>query len=254
MIRYLIVEDERFAYEEMKRMISKLCTDYQLVNWTETVEQTVLFLKHHTVDLILMDIRLADGSCFEIFEQVPVLVPVIFTTAYDEYAIRAFKVNSIDYLLKPVEENDLQTAINKFEQFRNSSCPVSEYKKLKEALTGNDRRNRFLIQKGDTYHYIETQEIAFFYSEDKVVFLHTFSDKRYIVNYTLEQVEQSLDEKIFFRVSRNCITNINAIKKISKYFNSRLKLSFQPDCPHEILVSRVRVQYFLQWVDGISKI
>lgn len=168
--------------------------------WTATVEQTVQFLKHHPVDLMLLDIRLTDGNSFDIFEQIQVTTPVIFTTAYDEHAIQAFKVNSVDYLLKPVEEDDLLAALRKFEQFRVVQSPVTNYRKLEEALMSNCKKNRFLIQKGDAYHYVETSDIAFFYSEEKVVFLHTFSDKRYIVDYTLEQIEQLLDERTFFRV------------------------------------------------------
>jgi len=251
MLRYLLVEDERFAYEELKRMINKLRPDYNLAEWTKTVIRTVEFLRNNSVDLILLDIRLADGNSFDIFEQITVTTPIIFITAYDEHAIKAFKVNSVDYLLKPVEERDLATALNKFEQYRTVSPIVSDYKRLEEALTGNSRKNRFLIQKGETYHYVETSEIAFFYSEEKVAFLHTFSGKRFIIDYTLDKVERMLDEKEFFRVSRNCIANIHSIKKISKYFNSRLKLSFQPECPHEVLVSRVRVPDFLKWVDDI---
>ncbi|MDR2039066.1 MAG: LytTR family DNA-binding domain-containing protein [Bacteroidales bacterium] len=252
MTKYLIVEDERFAYEEMKRMVERLRPDYQLSGRTETVEQAIRFFKENQVDLILLDIRLADGSSFEIFEQVPLSTPVIFTTAYDEHAIRAFKVNSIDYLLKPVEEADLLAALDKFEQLHAvRQQPVFDYRKLEEALMGNHKRNRFLTQTGDNYHYIDTTDIAFLYSEDKVTFLHTFSNKRYLIDYTLTQVEQQLDDKIFFRVSRNCIANISSIRKISRYFNSRLKLTFQPDCPHEILVSRERASDFLKWVDGI---
>lgn len=252
MTKYLIVEDERFAYEEMKRMISQLRSGYELVSRTETIGQTVSFLKNNPVDLILMDIQLADGSCFDIFEQITISTPIIFTTAYDEHAIRAFKVNSVDYLLKPIEETDLLTAINKFEQLHTANQSALDYRKLEEAVMGNNRRkNRFLVQTGDVYSHINTPEIAFFYSEDKVTFLHTFSNKRYIVEYALSQIEQQLDEKTFFRVSRNCIANISAIKKISKYFNSRLKLTLQPECPHEILVSRERVSDFLKWVDGV---
>lgn len=251
MIKYLLVEDERFAYEEMKRMMEKLRPEYRLEAWVTTVEQTVQFLKHHVADLLLLDIRLTDGNSFEIFEQIKVTTPVIFTTAYDEHAIRAFKVNSVDYLLKPVEESDLQAALSKFEQLRATPASMPDYRTLEEGLMSNCKKNRFLIQKADAYYYVETSEVAFFYSEDKVVFLHTFSDKRYIVNYTLEQLEQMLDEKTFFRVSRNGIANINSIKKISKYFNSRLKLTFQPDCPHPVLISRVRVPDFLKWVDGV---
>lgn len=251
MIKYLIVEDERFAYDEMKRMIHKLRPNYQLINWTETVIQTIDFLQQNSVDLILLDIRLSDGSSFDIFEQISVSIPIIFTTAYDEYAIRAFKVNSVDYLLKPIDEADLIAALEKFERNRTIIPIIPEYKKLEDALMQNRKKNRFLIQVGDSYHYIDTSDVAYFYSEEKAIFLHTFSNKRYIIDYTLDQIERMLDEKVFFRASRNCITNIRSIKKISKYFNSRLKLTLEPNCPHEVLVSRVRVTDFLSWVDGI---
>lgn len=251
MIKYLIVEDERFAYDEMKRMIDKLRPNYQLINWTETVIQTIDFLQQNSVDLILLDIRLSDGSSFDIFEQISVSIPIIFTTAYDEYAIRAFKVNSVDYLLKPIDEADLIAALEKFERNRAITPIIPEYKKLEDALMQNRKKNRFLIQVGDSYHYIDTSDVAYFYSEEKAIFLHTFSNKRYIIDYTLDQIERMLDEKVFFRASRNCITNIRSIKKISKYFNSRLKLTLEPNCPHEVLVSRVRVTDFLSWVDGI---
>lgn len=249
-MKYLIVEDERFAYEEVKRMISKLRPDYELEKQTKTVIDTIAFLKTSAVDLILMDIRLADGNCFEVFNHLEVTTPVIFTTAYDEHAIKAFKLNSIDYLLKPFNEAELEAALIKFEKiFQHVSYTASP--KNYEQLLSVRTKNRFLISKGENYHYIETKDIAHFYSEDGVVFLHTSSDKRYIINYTLEQLEQLLDNRLFFRVSRNCIGNVRAIKNVAKYFNSRLKLSFSPVCPHEVLVSRVRVPDFLKWMDGI---
>ncbi|MGO1244715.1 LytTR family DNA-binding domain-containing protein [Sphingobacterium sp. JB170] len=249
-MKYLIVEDERFAYEEAKRMITKLRPDYLLEKQTKTVIDTIEFLKLSTVDLILMDIRLADGNCFEIFNHIEVSTPVIFTTAYDEHAIRAFKLNSVDYLLKPFEENELELALTKFENiFHNVS--YATIPKNFEQLLSVKTKNRFLISKGENYHYIETIDIAHFYSEDGVVFLHTFKDYRYIINYTLDQLEQQLDGRLFFRVSRNCIGNVKAIENVAKYFNSRLKLSFLPECPHEVLVSRVRVPDFLKWMDGI---
>lgn len=249
-MKYLIVEDERFAYEEVKRMITKLRPDYELEKQTKTVIDTIAFLKTSAVDLILMDIRLADGNCFEVFNHLEVTTPVIFTTAYDEHAIKAFKLNSIDYLLKPFNEAELEAALIKFEKvFQHVSYTASP--KNYEQLLSVRTKNRFLISKGENYHYIETKDIAHFYSEDGVVFLHTSSDKRYIINYTLEQLEQLLDNRLFFRVSRNCIGNVRAIKNVAKYFNSRLKLSFSPVCPHEVLVSRVRVPDFLKWMDGI---
>lgn len=249
-MKCLIVEDERFAYEELKRMMAELRPGYSLEKRTKTVIDTIAFLKTSAVDLILMDIRLADGNCFEIFNHVEVATPVIFTTAYDEHAIKAFKLNSIDYLLKPFNEKELEAALAKFENIFHKHSYKTDPKNFEQIMYAKTK-NRFLISKGDNYHYIETMDIAHFYSEEGVVFLHTFHNKRYIINYTLDQLEQQLDSRLFFRVSRNCIGNVKAIKNVAKYFNSRLKLSFLPVCPHEVLVSRVRVPDFLKWMDGI---
>ena len=210
MAKYIIIEDERLAYEEIRRMMQRLRPDYMLTGWATGVEQAVLQLASGGIDLMIVDIRLSDGLSFEIFERTAADIPVIFTTAYDEYALRAFKVNSIDYLLKPVEEQAL-----------------------------------------DTFRYVETSDIAFFYSEEKYVFLHLFSSRRYIVDYTLEQLETMLDEASFFRVSRNCIANIRALGKVSRYFGGRLKIFFSPECPHEVIVSRDRTERVLQWIDDI---
>ena len=251
MTNYLIVEDERFAYEEIKRMMKKIRPEYQLTGWAESVEQTLLLLKQAPIDLMIVDIRLSDGLSFEIFEQCPVDIPIIFTTAYDEYAIKAFKLSSIDYLLKPIEENDLEAALSKFERNYSLRPATSEYKQLEYGYLSTHKKNRFLVQTGDNFQYVETSDIAFFYSEDRYTYLHLFSDKRYIINYTLDQLEGMLDKNDFFRVSRNCISNIKAILKSCRYFGSRLKLHFQPPCPHEVLVSRNRVSDFLKWIDGI---
>lgn len=249
-MKYLIVEDEQFAYKELKRIMERLRPDYILMGRTESVADTIQFLKNNPVELILLDIRLADGNCFEIFEKTEVSIPIIFTTAYDEHAIQAFKYNSIDYLLKPVEEDDLLVALIKLERQYVEKEAVFDYKKLEQLVLDNHKKSRFLIQIGDTYDYIDVNDIAFFYSEEKIVFLHTFSDRKYSIDFTLTQIESQLDRKMFFRVSRNCIANITSIKKINKYFNSRLKLTFQPNCPQEILVSRERVSDFLKWIDG----
>lgn len=248
-MKYLIVEDERFAYEELKRMVTKLRPDYSLEKSTKTVVDTIEFLKTSSVDLIVMDIRLADGNCFEIFNHVDVATPIVFTTAYDEHAIKAFKLNSIDYLLKPFDEKELEIALSKFEKIFHKLSQKIIPKNFEQLLSFKNK-NRFLISKGEHYHYIETKDIAHFYSENGVVFLHTFSDRRYIINYTLDQLEQQLDNRLFFRVSRNCIGNVKALENVTKFFNSRLKLSFSPKCPHEVLVSRVRVPDFLKWMDG----
>lgn len=251
MVKYFLVEDERFAYEELKRMMQRLRPGWQLAGWVESVEQAVLLLNQSVPDLLLVDIRLSDGLSFEIFEQCAVDVPVIFTTAYDEYAIKAFKVNGIDYLLKPVEEADLEAALCRFERRDALRPTASEYRRLEQGYLSANRKNRFLVQVGDTFRHVETLDVAFFYSEDKLTYLHLFSGKRYVINYSLDQLEGMLDRDTFFRVSRNCISHIKSVRKSSRYFGSRLKLHLEPECPHEVLVSRSRVADFLKWIDGV---
>ena len=252
MIDYIILEDERFAYEEIKRMMNVLRPDYNLKAWADGVERAVSVLTDDTPDLLIADIRLSDGLCFDVFERKQTHVPVIFTTAYDEFALQAFRVNSVDYLLKPIKENDLERALAKFE----ANCltrPTSEqYKGLEASYLKNVKKNRFLVSVGDTYMYVETSDIAFFYVENRYVFLHTFSGKRYIVDYSLEQLDAMLDRRDFFRLSRNCIAHIKAVRKVSKYFGSRLTVSFSPECPHKVHVSRTRVADCLNWLDGLQ--
>lgn len=250
MTTYLILEDERFAYEEMKRMMSRVRPDYQLAGWAQSTGQAMQLLQQVSPDLIMADIRLADGLCFEIFTQAASDVPVIFTTAYDEYAIRAFKVNSIDYLLKPVENAELEAALCKFERHQTTPASLPLLRKLEQECIGNGRKNRFLIQVGDVYLHVETADIALFYSEDKYTYLYRFSGKRHIIGYSLDQLEKLLDGNLFFRISRQCIVNIRSIVKTSRFFAGRLKLHLQPECPHELVVSRGRVSDFLRWMDG----
>lgn len=252
MAKYVVIEDERFAYEEIKRMMQKLRPCFDLVGWAEGVEQAVLLLKQGGIDLMLVDIRLSDGLSFDIFEQIATDIPVIFTTAYDEYAIKAFKVNGIDYLLKPIEEHDLEQALCKFERQSLHSSLSPEIKKAESEYSSHIQKSRFLIQVGDAFQYVETTDVAFFLSEDKYTYLYLFSGKKYIINYSLDQLDAVLDKYQFFRVSRNCISNIKAVKRSTKYFGSRLKLYLIPECPHEILISRNRVSDFLKWIDDMN--
>lgn len=252
MARYLIVEDERLAYEEIRRMMGKLRPTYDFAGWAESVEQAVCLLKEESLDLLIVDIRLSDGVSFEIFEQCPVEIPVIFTTAYDEYALDAFRVNSIDYLLKPIGERELDAALGKFERRCCLCSATPECRKLEADYLSGGKKNRFLVQTGDTFRPVATADVAFFYSEDKYTYLHLFSGRRYIIDYTLDQLERMVDTEQFFRVSRNCIANISSIHKISKYFAGRLLLQFQPECPHEVIVSRSRADYFLKWADDVK--
>jgi len=253
MIKYVIVEDERLASNELKRMMDINYPDFTCsCIITNTIDAIDFIDKNKdAIDLIFLDIQLADGLAFDIFEQIEVDIPVIFTTAYDQYALKAFRVNSIDYLLKPISTESLKTAITKFLKNNHRANGQSQIQELQKFYRSKIIKDRFLIQKGNGYGHINAAEIAFFYSEDKVVFLHSFSNERYIINYSIEQLVELLRKETFFQVSRSCITHINAIQKITKYDNSRLKLYFTPTCPIDILVSRKRMPNFLKWVDGI---
>ena len=197
MVNYMIIEDEPFAYEEMKRMMTILRPGYHLQAWADSVEEALRTLRKAVPDLLLVDIRLSDGLCFDVFERMPVNTPVIFTTAYDEYALRAFRVNGIDYLLKPIEEKDLERALAKFETNNLPNPSSEEYRSLMTAYLGSVKKNRFLVSVGDTFRYVDASDIAFFYSEDKYNYLHTFGGKRYIINYSLEQLEAMLERNDF---------------------------------------------------------
>ncbi|MGH1518871.1 LytR/AlgR family response regulator transcription factor [Chryseobacterium sp. JK1] len=252
MYRYIIIEDERLVSEELKRMLSAIRPQYIHTATLTRVKEAASYIKStNTADLIFLDIQLSDGISFDVFEQVQTDIPIIFTTAYDEFALKAFELNSIDYLLKPIETEDLEKALQKFEKHNKKQEPEI-FSKIREVYQPNFVKKRFLIQQGALYDYIESSDIAFFYSEDKLAFLHTFSGKRYIINYTIEQIENFCDRQMFFKVSRSCVANIQSISKIVKYDNSRLKVSCTPEHPHEIIVSRKRVPDFLKWIDGIT--
>ena len=250
MVRYLIIEDEPLAFEELKRMMDQLRPGFQIAGWAQSVCQSITLLRSQTFDLILADISLADGLCFDIFRQIDVGIPVIFTTAYDEYAIRAFKANGIDYLLKPVEISELEVAVMRYE--RNSvAAPSAGHLATLCDYGGRRTKDRFLVRSGDSYLHVGISEVAFFYSEDKYTFLHVFSGKRYIIDYSLDTLEDMLDRACFFRTSRNSIISIQAVVRCSKLFGGRLKLHCSPELPVESIVSRSRVRKFMEWIDGL---
>lgn len=249
MTKYLIIEDERFAYTELQRMMKKLRPDYTLAGWAKSVEQAVELLSREGFDFLITDIRLGDGLCFEVFERQPTSVPVIFTTAYDEYAIKAFELNSIDYLLKPVEEADLSDALRKLEQHALVRPNSPQYADLAQNYQSHVHKNRFLIRLGDTYRYVLTADVAYFISEDKTTLLCTLEGKRYIIDYSLDQLEPMLPAAQFFRLSRACIANIKSIGRVSKFFGGRLSVALSPKTASDQLVSRSRVTDFLKWMD-----
>lgn len=250
MAKYIIIEDEQFAFNELKRMMKAARPGWELCGWATSVEQALILIKNVPADLLLVDIRLSDGDSFDIFEQLKTDIPVIFTTAYDEFALKAFKLNSIDYLLKPIEETELERALQKFENLRLITPASDSFIKFRDNYLSSNHKNRFLVQCGDVYRHIEANDVAFFYSEDKYTYLHTFSNNRYIIPYTLDQLESMMDSENFHRLSRNCIANIKSIDRLHKYFAGRLKVDFTLNCPQEVIVSRSRVAGLLDWING----
>lgn len=255
-MKVLIIEDEPFAQQELIRILNGLNQDIQVEKCVDSVEESVAYLStdQRELDLIFMDIQLSDGLSFEIFNQVEVKPPVIFTTAYDEYAIKAFKVNSIDYLLKPVEEEDLAQALAKFKKWKGQSADQQTFftaDQLQQVLGlyKPAYKSRLVVKLGDKIKHVESSEIAYFYSEDKVTFIITTSDERYMVNYSLEQLEGMMSPSEFYRLNRKYIAHIKSIESIDKYFNSRLKITLKPPVEDDVLISRTKVSDFLNWLE-----
>lgn len=246
---YLIIEDESFATDELKRMISVLRPSWRFVGVAESVVVALNYLKTAQISLIIADIRLSDGLCFDIFRQHPTDIPIIFTTAYDEYAIEAFRSNSIDYLLKPIEEKFLERAILKLERNIKYTAISKEIVRMADDYQKHTTKTRILIQIGDEYRHIDVGDIAYFYSEDKYTYLCTKLNKRYIIPYTLDSLENMLDNHQFFRISRNCISSISGIGRCNRHFAGRLSVHLIPEVPFEIIVSRKRSADVLKWMD-----
>lgn len=247
--RYLIIEDEQFAADELLRMMHKLRPAYECVGRADCVGSALHLLDTTHPTFLLTDIRLSDGLCFDIFVQHPTDLPIIFTTAYDEYAIQAFRSNSVDYLLKPVEEEYLERALVKLEKHGLPAVSSSEVRQLINDYEQHIIKNRFLVQIGDEYRHVEVEDIAYFYSEEKYTYLYTHAGKQYILSYTLDALQNMLDKHTFYRVSRNCIASIQSIRKCARYFAGRLSITLSPEAPAKIIVSRNRATDVLRWMD-----
>jgi DNA-binding LytR/AlgR family response regulator len=251
-MRVLIIEDEKLAAERLSKLLQTCDNSIEVVANAPSVQKAVELLRlKPQLDLVFMDIQLADGLSFEIFDQAPVEAPVIFTTAYDAYAVRAFKVNSIDYLLKPIDEDDLQAALEKFRKLK----PTQSTGTLEQALhllSGNSKtyKNRFVVKVGEHLHMIPVEDVEYFYSYEKATFLQAISGKRYSIDYTMEQLEQLVDPRLYFRVNRGYLVSIKALKDIIAWSNSRLRLELRHPAPTEVVVSREKVQQFKEWLDS----
>lgn len=251
MIDVIIIEDEKPAARRLQRMLSKLNieTETMLHSVTESVEW---FKNNKHPELIFLDIHLSDGLSFEIFEHIDTESAIIFTTAYDEYALKAFKLNSIDYLLKPIDEEELESAIKKFRNTQQSpgNINVRELRSLLNLTNKKTYKTRFTAQVGQHLKLVEVADIACFYSENKATYIHCFNGRNYPVEVPLEQLEDELDPGLFYRINRKCILNINAIRDIVSYTNSRLEIKLNNFSEFQLIVSRERVKDFKTWLNS----
>jgi len=256
-MKILIVEDEELAAERLAQLVKEIEPDAEIFGPIDTVTAAVTHLKTNPrYDLILLDIQLADGKSFAIFEDCDVIIPVIFTTAYDEYALQAFELNSVDYLLKPVNREKLKVSLEKFTRLKDyygAGNPNTQLYEMIRNLRQPEKsvfKDRFLISKGDTMITLKASDVACFYAEDKEVFLLTFDNKRYIISNSIEDLSAKLDPKLFFRVNRQYIVSVEAIQKVYNYFNFKLKVEIKHYPKIDIVVSRAKTLAFKTWMSG----
>lgn len=255
----LIVEDEELSVRRLRKLLNEVAPLLSVAGVTDSIEETVEWLERNRAasnpdpDLIFLDIELSDGQSFEIFNRTQILSTVVFTTSYDEYALQAFKVNSIDYLLKPVHRDDLLRSLHKYENLKTHpvSDPAAGIRKLLEELQKTvmpNYRHRFLVKQGQRLLSVEVSEIAYFFLDDRYSFFITRNNQKLLVDYTIDELEEMLDPERFFRVNRGMIVTHNAVDKIDPYFGSRLALLLKPTFGKEAIVSREKVADFKQWM------
>lgn len=253
-MKILIIEDEELAVKKLHKMLVSIDKDIEVIANLDCIESSVEWLENNEApDLIMMDIELLDGQSFEIFNRVKVKSPVIFTTSYDEYALKAFKVNSVDYLLKPIQKEDLAAALDKYKKMFVSAAPPSInmdmlVKELQQKLQPREFRKRFLVKNVQKLVSVETEEIAYFYSDGRLNFFKTYDNKKYVVDYTMDDMEDMLDPERYFRISRSFYVSINSVDQINDYFGNRLILTLKPAVDKEALVSREKVTEFKKWL------
>jgi DNA-binding LytR/AlgR family response regulator len=247
----LIIEDEKVAAERLSGLIKNYDQSIEILEIIQSVKNSVKWLNTNPApDLIFMDIQLADGLSFEIFEQAIVKTPVIFTTAYDEYALKAFKVNSIDYLLKPIDQGELNNAIDKFKENNTTKeIPAQVFDNILHSLTKN-YKNKFVIKVGEHIKVFSIDDVQCFYSMEKYCFLQNKSGRDYAISYSLDQLEDLLDPTKFFRINRKFIVSFSAISDIISYTNSRLQVKLLSNTSDDLIVSREKVQDFKKWLES----
>lgn len=251
MIRTLIIEDEAPAAQRLKKLLQETDPEIRVVEILDSVRSAVRWLRYHAPpDLMMLDIQLGDGQSFDIFKEVKADSFVIFTTAYDEYAIRAFELNSVDYLLKPVDREKLATALKKLKNITGKQAPVDLASLMKELEQSRPAfKERFLVNVASQIRSVETNHIAYFYSLNKQCYLCTSAGRNYPVDQSLEQLGEILDPSRFFRINRNYILSYQAIEKIRVLSRSRISIQVHPPTDQPLLVSTARGHKFRQWLD-----
>ncbi len=248
----IIIEDEKPAARRLSRLLSDL--GIEVATMLHSVDESIEWFQNNPQpDLIFLDIQLSDGLSFEIFDVVDVKSAIIFTTAYDEYALQAFKLNSIDYLLKPIDDEELESAVKKYRNFKPENQKITvdfnDIKKLLENPLEREYKKRFTVKVGQHLKIINADDVECFYSENKGTYAATSDGRNYLLETTLEQLEEELSPKVFFRVSRKFYVNINQIADIISYTNSRLQIKLKRFNEHEVIVSRERVRDFKLWLE-----
>jgi DNA-binding LytR/AlgR family response regulator len=250
-MRVLIVEDEAPAAQRLSKLVMNLYPETEIAGRADSIESAVrFFTQNSSPDLVFMDIQLADGLSFDIFEQVNVTAPVIFTTAFDQYTLKAFKVNSIDYLLKPIDENELKAAIEKHRQLAGRHQQLQNLLNLLGDINKPKYRERLMIKRGSQYITLKTSSIAYCYADGKLCFAVDGTGTRHLLEDTLSQLEEQLKPSEFYRINRHMLVQIDAIKKVHTWLGSRLKLEVTPETAMDTIVSRDKVAAFKEWLNG----
>ncbi len=253
-MKVLIIEDEQAAAKNLEHLLQEIDTTISVERIIDTVSEAVSFFKgKHSVELAFFDIHLADGNSFEIFEKVDVTIPIIFTTAYDEYAIKAFKVNSVDYLLKPIDEDELKEAIYKYKSSKQSLPNPSQFLEVLELIKGEKRsyKKTYLVQQRDTLIPLNVDEIAYFTIDESIVKAVTHNNKTHILDKKLEDIEAELDPSLFFRANRQFIVQRNSIENLQLYFNGKLILNVIPKPQEQIIISKAKAPLLKNWMNDL---
>jgi len=252
-MKVLIIEDEAPAFRRLQKILEEINPDIEILDVIDSVEETVKWMKYHPEpDLIFMDIQLSDGISFEVFDQVEIRTPVIFTTAFDEFMLRAFKVNSIDYLLKPIKIQELRQGLNKFESLASNRIQTQpDFKILLEEIRKDQRpfKSRWLLKMGDKLTSIATSQIAYFYTSNGVVHLMTESGKSFLMDQNLEQIQEELDPQEFYRANRQMIIHFKSIEQVEKYHKGKLFVHIHPAFKEGVTVSAEKATDFKNWLN-----